>query len=328
MYICIYSQIYKTMANKWSVEEVEILNKHYEINGGSYCKELIKDRSIKAIRKKAKELGLSINESWSEKQLELLKYHWQYSNMKTLLEIFPNRTYNSLMLQAKRIGVKSLIKRKRKGSLKFLDELNCENSYYWWGFIMADGHLSAEGDLVISLSIKDLNHLQELADIIGCSIKINQSITSYSVSKFCTLRIKDLTFGKKWYDLLSMVSQKTYNPPNLKYFYKKEYLIYFLIGLIDGDGSIWRSRVTKTSKGSIALRLEMHSSWEETLKDLSSKIKEFYDIDFNVKINSKGFVKMEISSKDHLIKLYEYTKNKNIKPLERKWEHVGAFMSQ
>lgn len=37
-------------------------------------------------------------------------------------------------------------------------------------------------------------------------------------------------------------SKKTYFPPNLNIFFKKEYLVYFLIGFIDGDGSISKNR--------------------------------------------------------------------------------------
>lgn len=109
-------------------------------------------------------------------------------------------------------------------------------------------------------------------------------------------------------------------------FYTKDLLIYFLIGLIDGDGSIWISNQTETNHGSISLRIEVHPNWKDRFIELFSKIEELYGIRFNIKTSNKGYVKAEIASRKDLEKLYMYIDNCDY--MTRKWDKVKAFMSQ
>lgn len=161
-------------------------------------------------------------QKWTEHETDSLKYHWCNSSMLELLAAFPNRNYTSLMLKAQQLGVKSIINRHRKGSLKFLDELT-KDSCYWWGFIIADGHLTSKGELVINLSVKDVIHLRKLAKQLNCKISIRKYLNSYTkcMAECCILRIQDKEFGKKWLKILKIVSPKTYNPPDLSVFLTK-----------------------------------------------------------------------------------------------------------
>lgn len=40
--------------------------------------------------------------------------------------------------------------------------LDVPETYYWIGFILADGHISKNNRLVVTLSVKDKNHLIKL----------------------------------------------------------------------------------------------------------------------------------------------------------------------
>lgn len=248
--------------------------------------------------------------------------------METLLNALPNRTYSQMMNKASTLKVVSKVQRKRQGSLSFLDTLN-KKSAYWWGFIMADGHLSPRGELCICLSSKDKDYLRVLAEHLKCRMTVRiKSGGGFSTenSEFVELRIQDKKFQEKWYSILEYTNPKTYNPPKLDIFYNKELLIYFLIGLIDGDGSIWISNQTEANHGSIALRIEVHPSWENRFKELFSKIEEFYQIRFNIKTSSKGYIKAEIASRKDLEQLSKYINDCDY--MARKWNTVKAFMSQ
>lgn len=243
---------------------------------------------------------------WSEEENEKLKIHWESSNMKKLMQEFPNRTYQSLMKQAAKLKIKSKIFRKRKGSLEFLNQLN-PKSCYWWGFIIADGHISHKGELAITLSSLDKEHLLKLSSILGCNISER--------GNFVHLRLGDKSFGEKWLNILSINAPKTYFPPDLSIFYTKKNLISFIIGLIDGDGCIWES------KGWLNLRIELHGNWLNTLQLISNKLKEFYNIDCKIKISKRGFSQLNINTKKDLKILKEHIFN--VDYLERKWNKLS-----
>ena len=193
---------------------------------------------------------------------------------------------------------------------------------------MADGHLSPRGELCICLSGKDKDYLKVLAEHLKCKITLRIKSGGFSKenSEFVDLRIQDKKFQEKWYSILEYTNPKTYNPPKLDIFYTKDLLIYFLIGLIDGDGSIWISNQTEANHGSISLRIEVHPNWKDRFIELFSKIEELYGIRFNIKTSNKGYVKAEIASRKDLEKLYMYIDNCNY--MTRKWDKVKAFMSQ
>lgn len=242
---------------------------------------------------------------WTEEEIELLKIHWKSSTMEQLLAVFPTRKYNILMQKAREVGIKSQIKRKRKGSLNFLDNIT-EESCYWWGFIMADGHITKKGELIITLKNVDIEHLKVLSNNLKCTVSERKGM--------CTLRIQDKQFGNKWLSLLEINSAKTYTPPNLSIFITKENLLPFFIGLVDGDGCIWKS------KNWLNLRVELHGNWLNTLQLISDKLQEFYNISSKVKTTKKGTSKLDINTKKDLALLKEYT-NK-IYCMSRKWDKL------
>lgn len=246
---------------------------------------------------------------WSEAELELLKVHWKSSTMETLLQAFPNRKYTSLMQKAREIGVISEIKRKRKGSLKFLNNINIQSAY-WWGFIMADGHLTKKGELIIQLNKRDENHLNKLAALLNTK-------TTIIKENFVVLRIQDKSFGERWLKIFNIKTPKTYTPPDLSVFYNTELLLPFFIGLIDGDGCIWES------KKWLSLRIELHNNWLNELELISNKLKEFYGISCKVKTTKRGTSKLDINTKKDLKILKDYVKNVNF--LERKWSRLDSL---
>lgn len=57
-----------------------------------------------------------------------------------------------------------------------------------------------------------------------------------------------------------------------------------------------------------------------------SKVEELYNIKFNIKTSSKGYIKAETASRKDLEKLSKYIDNCDY--MARKWDKVKAFMLQ
>lgn len=211
------------------------------------------------------------------------------------------------MLRAKQLGVKSEAQRNRKGNFSFLDKLTT-NSFYWWGFIMADGHISDRG-LHIGISTSDLDHLSKIKSHLNIeNMYVNTS------KQLCSIALEDKAWSIKWRDLLKINGQKTYNPPNLSLFENKDSFIYFLIGFIDGDGSIWLSRNQPN------MRIELHLSWLPVLEKWSKLLLEYYGIQTRTRTTSRGYSQLIFNKKDHLKILLPYLQE--VDYLERKWDKL------
>lgn len=103
--------------------------------------------------------------------------------MKDLLDVFPNRDYISLVNMASRLNLHSEVNRHRLGDLSFLNLDNLtKESAYWWGYIMADGHLSKTDMLILSCTVKDQSHLKKLQLKIGGNIRIINSTGTYKTA--------------------------------------------------------------------------------------------------------------------------------------------------
>ena len=316
---------------KWTKKEIEILQTYYLDHSAEECiKKFNLSRTPKALQKKARDLGINKNQEWTDKEILILKELWPTAkSKKELKQALPNHSHNSMMCKARELGIKAQINRKRIGSLDFLNTLNSKSAY-WWGFIMADGCLTPKGALIITISDKDAEYLAQLQKHLSCNM-LHKTVHNSGFSTnsgFVTICVQDKQFQEDWYQKLQYVNPKTINPPRLNVFSTPELLIYFLIGLIDGEGSIWRSNQTSTNKGSLSIRIEMHPNWKRTLEELFQKIYEFYGIKFNIRMSKRGYVKAEIAGIEHVKKLYTFVKKENCDFLDRKWHHVIEFLSQ
>lgn len=255
---------------------------------------------------------------WTEEEIEKLIKFWPNATYNELEKEFPNRSYNSLMTKAQCLKIKCNIKRNIKGSFNFLNNLT-KDSIYWWGFIMADGHLSNRGELTVQSSIKDENHIKKLANELHVKIKRYIIKTGYKEGEFCKFTLQQKQFGEKWLTTFKINSPKTYTVPDLSLFYNKVDFINFFIGFVDGDGCIW------LSKNWPNLKIEIHKNWINELIKWSELLNNFYCIKSKVKLSKRGTAELIINNKNDLKELYKFSQN--LPFMERKWEKL-AFMSQ
>lgn len=295
----------------WTNDDVRILREYYPEFGAKKCAELILNKTKRQIKDKAGALGIKSNhyKKWSDEENEKLKIAWRTCNMEDLLLSFPGRTYQEILLHANKLGYHTNTDRKRKCDLTFLDlDSLTKESSYWWGFIMADGHLSKRGQLVIQLKDIDKEHLVKFASHVKGNVKQPDN-------GFVRLACNDIRKMSVWKKKLGMVeTAKTYFPPDLSVF--EGYFVYFFIGFVDGDGCIWLSR------GYPQIKVEVHLSWLKNIEWFSKMLKERYGIESaNVHISKKQTVVLSIGNRSDVLKLFEYSKE--VESLSRKWDRLS-----
>lgn len=305
------------MYNFWTDNEINILKQYYPISGLTECIKLLPNRTKSAIKKKAHELQIHCNFKWTNENNEKLRDLWYNASKQELLDAFPNLSYNAIQYQAcERMKFSHNINRRRQGNLNFMNNLNNKEVYYWWGFFMADGCISARNEFIISLSNKDKHNLQLLADKLNTNVREHEANSTFGKYMNCYIRIGDKSFCEKWLKTFNLINkQKTYNPPDISIFYDKIYLIYFLIGFLDGDGCISKSR------NSISISISNHISWKSLYIELFNLINQYYNINFHLRIDNHNCIQAYFSRKNDVIKLYNYA-IQCTDILHRKWDRI------
>lgn len=173
----------------WTSEQIDYLQNNYSRDNKKalqqYCK-----RSWKGIKIKAYSLGLdtpNLNYSnWSEKELLFLNNNYEILDKNELLNELLPKTWVAINQKAYVLG----LKRKNKNS--DLSVLLNEDpiTYYWIGFLMADGHFSEKGLIQVNLSICDIDHLNKLGKFISLTNKLNKAILT-AMDKDIVKKIKE-----------------------------------------------------------------------------------------------------------------------------------------
>lgn len=200
----------------------------------------------------------------------------------------------------------------------YFSKLTNENCYYA-GFIAADGNIDkTKTKLTIGLSAKDKTFLEKFLQ----DLKANYNIYKREKDGFINNSVIIIS-NKICYDLernFNIVPNKSliYSPPNLK----DSFLDCFIMGLIDGDGTIGFSKRKKGTQDSIYISIVgtydtvnlVKNRFDEILENKTSKLYQ--------RNKNKNFYQYRISDKNaRLIFTYFYTRYSNISKLNRKWSN-------
>jgi hypothetical protein len=194
--------------------------------------------------------------------------------------------------------------------------LNTYESFYWIGFILADGHISKNNRLQITISERDFGHLSKFAELIKTDIKIGiLRNKGYSTnSKFCEIKLMDTGNIAKIKAKFNIESNKTYNPPLFENYnnFDDNFLFALLIGCIDGDGSIGRRKNLLSYRAT----LKVHVSWEKFYKTLFDKL----NLTYGYSIVDGKYINITFAST--LPTLKQKIIDFDIPALTRKWDTV------
>lgn len=255
------------------------------------------------------------NAPWTDSQISQLKNLYPDNHLTVISEI--------MQVPVHTIKNKARIYNITKGQQKFskLKPLyeNSLESWYWKGFIMADGHISNVGTLLISCHCQDENHLNKLASLIGKNVIKRFINTSYKNGIYCFLNCHDSVYGPKINEQMGVVVPKTYNSPNLSLIRDDTSFIAFLIGLIDGDGCF----PTDKSRPNISkMRMIMHRNWYPALVYIQDRMTALGFLGIKVKITNQNNALLVIYRQENLKRLKNFIHENNIPHLERKWNKI------
>lgn len=195
---------------------------------------------------------------------------------------------------------------------------NTYKSYYWIGFLMADGSINHKScRLKLGLSIKDKNHLLKFVNYINC---LNtHSYNNYSIE----LQVQDKYNISKIIKKFGFVKRKSFNSCNLCWLDKinDDLFVSFLIGFIDGDGCI----NYQTNRKDCAIRIKLHFSWLNNLQSLSDRICKILNLNSNrAIINNQGYSSLGFTNSIILIYLKKKIEELKLPILNRKWNKIDT----
>lgn len=201
-----------------------------------------------------------------------------------------------------------------KNNVKILLNENLE-SYYWIGFILADGHIENNKRIQITLSNKDKIHLEKFKKYVNAKSINNLNVNGHEQ---CSLSVQDIKYVPILCEKFKIKNNKTTNPPdvNILRLLESEKLYSLIIGYIDGDGNIKK----QFKRNDVQLSVKCHKSWYNIL----SLFSEVIDGISKVKINSYGYAEFHVTKNSNLKKLKNFAIENNLPILERKWNNIDV----
>lgn len=190
-------------------------------------------------------------------------------------------------------------------------------SYYWIGFILADGSISKKNELKIAVSLKDENHLKKLQEFLKIKeihyLKTTNGYNYVSINGLDTEIIKE--FCKKF----STGNNKTYNPANISWITDEKLMLSLIAGFIDGDGCI----DNQSGRPDFKLRIKCHSSWLPVLLEFIKFIymNEAFEPSMP-NINNSGYAQLTITNTVVLKNLKKKLLDLKIPLMNRKWDII------
>lgn len=272
-------------------------------------------------------MAASKDRQWTHEEDSLLRsLVEQKTSTKNMPSHFPKRTLRGIETRVYTLGLKSGTPRTihSKDEL-FWDTPNPINCYYA-GMVAADGSLNSEKHTFAwTAATADEEHLIKFAATVKYTGKISHvSKKSPSSDTICYHSALRISAAKRWLEDLKrnfdLFQNKTYRlrPPPLG----NDYLMScYLVGLLDGDGSLSFSRELKT----------VHIAYGSASKDIVQWVREFVDqrFQFAVKKKPPAIVKTLLNGRYYhtsiyglkAVKFIELMKTLPVPRYSRKWEN-------
>jgi len=204
---------------------------------------------------------------------------------------------------------------KRLGDASFLLD-NSNESFYWIGFILADGSINNNVRLSITLSRKDKAHLEKLSKRLNINVDDINTVLNGKIYPQSTISIMHTDIFSVLSEKYMIKQNKTMNPPDISVFNDLSYeqLLSIFTGFIDGDGSINKKYKRKDSQ----IRVQIHHSWINFLSFFNAQL----GLNGHISINKSGYVLLQISDFRSCKLIKEKILSLNIPFMERKWNNI------
>jgi hypothetical protein len=248
---------------------------------------------------------------WTNDEEDFLENYYGKLNRAEIESGLPDRSWDSIKLHAAKLklkfnyGVHKLVQSNLEPLL-----LDHPLTYYWIGFLMADGHFGSKR-ISLVLAKKDKEHIEAFAEFIKCP-NVRQEKRSYSI------KAQDRITVPKIIQKFKLSNRKTYNPPDLSWI-GDQLFVSLAIGFIDGDGSIGK----QSGRQHAICRIKVHRSWLANLRLISNRLCGLAGcIPAKAKINKQGYAEINFSNSVLLRYLKKKTIELELPVLKRKWDKI------
>jgi hypothetical protein len=330
--------IHLETSTRWTKEQDNILEQN--INSSyNHLIELFPNRGIKNILSRINQkFGHRIKKqqeksrTWTEEDIEFLKENYGKVSSKDLIARLGG-AYHSIVEYCRRHGIKGFKdeygRNQNQRDKPNLEKLWIETpqSFYWMGYLFADGYYHAPlKQVVLASASVDKEHLEEYASFIGAKAKLYSKkgdfCKGFENSDRVAVRVSvaDSIFAPKIAEKFDWKLKKTYNPPEVEILNKvlktKDQFLPFFTGFACGDGYL--------NKINLNIKIEIHASWIFVLKFFAEKLVEFNisNTPPRLSINKRGYAEFHLC-KSGVLKLNEYIQEVNLQVLRRKWDKLN-----
>ncbi len=250
---------------------------------------------------------------WTDDEIKYLISGYDCDKKEVMMERL-QRSWRSISTQAGRSKVSRNAEldytSRRKSDISILLDYSLETCY-WLGFILADGHLSNNTRVCITLAICDLKHLQKFGRYIKCKV--------FEVQDKCHVRAQHKDVVPIFANRYDLVSNKTKYPPRIKdYKLNDEQFLSLVIGYIDGDGCIY------ATDDYPKIKVACDASWLDNLKYLNERVANIFQMITNhvPHLTGNGKALWVISNTRIVECLSSFVRNHPLPFLERKWDKL------
>lgn len=187
---------------------------------------------------------------WTKEELSYLRDSYGHVSPEELVANLRGRHYTAIAKKAQVLGVTHQGFAHKKADLSILLHDN-PISYYWMGFLMADGGFTTRR-LSLGVATKDLDHLRRFLSFVNSTNHILPISETYHRVTIANVKVIGQLREK-----FGITSRKTYEPCLLQALPPNDLLFSLVVGFIDGDGSV----VANKQFHSFLLSVVGHSSW-------------------------------------------------------------------
>lgn len=189
-------------------------------------------------------------------------------------------------------------------------------SYYIIGFLLADGSFK-NSRIVLRLQKSDKEIINKMVNYLHIKELATYEKNSYGFS--CA----DNYTSKEMRNKYKISNRKTYIPCDISSLCGDNF-ISFLIGFIDGDGSIGYRSDSKA----LRITIKLHHSWYDNLLFISKTVYEFFGITKYPRptivtiTENKKYASLTLGNRDVIQGLKKFIENNNLFVLTRKWDKI------
>ena len=212
-----------------------------------------------------------------------------------------------------------------KGNTRYFQKIDTKLKAYFLGFIAADGCITNKNCLKINIVEDDKIILEKFKEEIGCLSHLYQTPKKIGRNQITfSMSDKNLVNDIKQYGI---TERKSLTMQNIISNIPKEYRDSFILGYFDGDGFASISKIKYLSKktGEYKIYPLLHIGFCGTKDFLLGIVKEIKTEKFNIKHESGIDNLLMSSSKNELIKTYNYLYKDNTFFLKRKHDKFVEY---